>query len=81
MLPVYLPRPVAVCSSCHVATCATILINYPHLCGDGLQGIWRIALSASNWEACRLCNVTGTFAGKKCDICDGSGWIFIKPST
>jgi hypothetical protein len=32
-------------------------------------------------EACRLCDVTGTLGGKKCDICDGNGWIFIEPST
>jgi hypothetical protein len=76
-MSVKLPRPVAICSACHVATCATILINQSHPCGEGQWGIWRIALATSNWDECRLCELTGIFAGKKCDVCDGNGWVFV----
>jgi hypothetical protein len=79
-----LPRPVAVCSACHVATCAAYLIDQPHRCGEGQRGIWRSALATSNWDECRLCELTGIFAGKsgifagkKCDVCDGNGWVFV----
>jgi hypothetical protein len=55
MSPTKLPRPVAVCLSCHMATCATILINQPHRCNEGQWGTWRIALAPRNWDKCRLC--------------------------
>ncbi len=73
-----LNRPVAVCSSCRMASREIFLVNHAHSCGEGQRGIWRIALSASNWADCRLCQTIGVFAGKKCDVCDGNGWIFIK---
>jgi hypothetical protein len=77
-MPLERSPPIAVCSSCLMATHYASFIHRLHLCGEGQRGTWITALALSNWKECQLCERTGTLAGKKCDVCDGNGWIFVK---
>jgi hypothetical protein len=77
-IPLERSRPIAVCSYCLMATHHASFIHGVHLCGEGQRGKWITAPALSNWNKCRLCEKTGTLAGRKCDVCDGSGWIFVK---
>jgi hypothetical protein len=71
------PHPVAVCTSCFMATHSVSFINRVHICAKGQQGIWRLHPADTEWDRCRLCQTTGMLSGRKCDSCDGTGWIFV----
>ena len=42
------------------------------------KGVMRSALNKADWKTCPTCMGTGASAGRRCDQCDGDGWIYVR---
>lgn len=76
------PKPCAVCTDCGRPSYSLSAINNP--CGRSIgfkkycKGVKGSALNDNDWAECPTCHGEGSQVGKKCEQCDGAGWIFVR---
>jgi hypothetical protein len=74
-------EPIAVCTVCGHFTYNATLINQP--CGqkpngkNRCRGVNGSALNSTDWAQCTYC-VDGLADGKRCEVCQGSGWNYVR---
>ena len=72
---------VAVCSICGSVSHDLSRIGKP--CGKMFdrkrcKGTYGSALSFTDWAECTACGATGKQSGKGCEVCQGTGWSYVR---
>jgi DnaJ-class molecular chaperone len=75
-------QPVAVCSVCGAFGYSRQHIN--ERCGKQYgarrcMGVRKSASDWDNWKECPKCSASGRYDGEECNMCYGSGWMYIRP--
>lgn len=74
-------KPIAVCTRCGSYSYNANAIN--QRCGQKAGkipcgGVYGGALRTEDWVHCQQCSGTGFFNSKRCDLCQASGWWFVR---
>ncbi|MBA2689186.1 MAG: hypothetical protein H0U63_00080 [Burkholderiales bacterium] len=75
-------QPVAVCTVCGAFGYTRQYIN--ERCGKQYgsrrcNGVRGRATDWENWKECPKCSATGHYDRQECAMCNGSGWMYVRP--